>query len=146
VVSTPIDSRARRLLDGPNMANVATVDRAGQPRIQPVWIDTDGETVRVNSQEGRLWPKRVRREPRVAISIVNAEATWEYIEIVGHIEEETSDGAKEHLDGLSRVYTGGDYPNHFEGEVRVIFKIAPDRINYVNLLEHVPGIPVTAAS
>lgn len=143
MLSASIDSRAGRLLDGPNMATVATIDRSGQPRIQPVWIDRDGETIRINTQQGRTWPKRLRHEPRIAISIMNAEAAWEYIEIVGHVVEETTEGAKEHLDGLSHTYTGGDYPNHFEGEIRVIVKVAPDRINYVNLLEHVPGMPET---
>jgi PPOX class probable F420-dependent enzyme len=144
-LSTAIDSRARRLLDGPNMAHVATVDHQGHPRIQPVWIGTDGETIWINTQDGRTWPKRLRRDPRVAISILNAEAPTEYVEIVGHLAEETSDGAKDHLDALSRVYTQADYPNHFEGEVRVIFRIAPDRINYVNLLEAIPGAPGPAA-
>jgi len=142
-MAAQIDERVRRLLDGPNMAHVASVDRTGRPRVQPVWIGTDGDRLLINTQEGRTWPKRVRRDPRISLSIVNAEMPAEYVEIVGSVVAETTDGAKDHLDELSRVYTGGDYPNHFEGEIRVIFQIEPERINYVNLLEHVPGMPAS---
>jgi PPOX class probable F420-dependent enzyme len=145
-MTAKIDDRVRRLLDGPNMAHVASVDRTGRPRVQPVWVGTDGATVWINTQDGRTWPQRVRREPRVALSIANAELPVEYVEIVGRVVEETSADAKEHLDELARVYTGGDYLNHFDGEVRVIFKIEPERINYINLLERVPGMPANATA
>jgi PPOX class probable F420-dependent enzyme len=143
-MAAEIGDRVRKLLDGPNMAHVASVDKSGAPRVQPVWLSTDGQTVWVNTQDGRVWPERVRREPRVALSIANAELPVEYVEIVGRVVEETSVGAKEHVDELARTYIGADYPNHFEGEVRLIFKIEPERINYVNLLEHVPGVPEDA--
>jgi PPOX class probable F420-dependent enzyme len=140
-MAAQIDDRVRRRLDGPNMAHVASVDRTGRPRVQPVWVGTDGEYLLINTQEGRTWPKRVRRDPRISVSIANAEMPAEYVEIVGSVVAETTEGAKAQLDQLSRVYTGADYPNHFEGEVRVIFQIQPERINYVNLLERVPGVP-----
>jgi PPOX class probable F420-dependent enzyme len=138
------DERVRRLLDGPNLAYVATIDRHGAPRVQPTWVGTDGETVWINTQEGRTWPKRARRDGRVSLAVANAEETSEYVEIAGRVVEETSEGAKQHLDSLARTYIGIDYPNHFEGEVRVIFKIEPERVNYVNLLEAVPGMPADA--
>ena len=143
-MSTEFSPRVLRLLEGPNLAHVVTLDRSGAPRVQPTWVSTDGETVWLNSQDGRAWPKRLRRDPRVALSIVNAQDPTEYVEITGTMVQETSEGAKDHLDAVSRVYTGGDYPNHFDGEIRVIFKIKPERVCYVNLLEHVPGMPAPA--
>jgi len=139
-----INERVRRLIDGANLAHVATLDADGAPRVQPTWVSTDGDTVWLNTQQGRIWPERLRRDGRVALSIVNAADPTEYTEITGRVREETTAGAIEHIDAVSRVYTGGDYPAHFEGEVRVIFKIEPERIRYVNLMERIPGIPPDA--
>jgi PPOX class probable F420-dependent enzyme len=136
---TSIDDSVRRLLDGPNLAHVATTDAEGHPRVQPTWVGTDGETVWLNSQEGRYWLRRLRRSGRVALSIVNAEDPEEYVEIRGRVVADTHEGAKDHIDELSRTYVGTDYQHHFEGEQRVIFRIAPDRITYVDLKQGVPG-------
>jgi PPOX class probable F420-dependent enzyme len=136
-----LDERVMRLLAGPNLAHVATLDRHGSPCVQPTWVGTDGTTILLNTQDERLWPRRLRRDGRVALSIANAAEPSEYVEIRGRVIEETADGAIEHIDELSRAYIGIDYPNHFEGERRVIFRIEPQQVNYVNLLEHVPGAP-----
>jgi hypothetical protein len=47
----------------------------------------------------------------------------------GTVVEETEKGANKHIDGLARLYMGVDqYPIHREGDVRVLFKIAPQRV------------------
>jgi PPOX class probable F420-dependent enzyme len=122
------------------MATVATVDASGAPRIQPTWVGTDGETIWINTQEGRHWLRRLRRDPRAALTIINSEEPTEYAEITAVLIEETTDGAKDHLDELSHTYIGADYPNHFENEVRIILKLKPEHVRYVNLMEAVPGI------
>jgi PPOX class probable F420-dependent enzyme len=136
-----LDEGVRRLLDGPNLASVATIDARGRPRVHPTWVSTDGETVWLNSQEGRQWLTRLRRSGRVAISIVNAEDPEEYVEIRGTLVGDTHEGAKEHIDALSRTYLGVDYQHHFEGEQRVIFRIAPDHVTHVDLKQGIPGAP-----
>lgn len=48
----------------------------------------------------------------------------------GHVASETEDGALEHIDAMAKKYTGQDaYPFHQEGDKRVIFRIAPDRVH-----------------
>ena len=47
----------------------------------------------------------------------------------GVVVGETEEGANEHIDELARLYLGVDkYPFHKEGDVRVLFKIAPQRV------------------
>ena len=133
-MAVEIEAPVRRLLDEPNMAHVATLERSGGPRVQPTWIGTDGTSLFINTQEGRIWPLRVRRDPRIALTVPNREQPAEYVEIVGRVVEETTEGAKDHVDELSRTYLGIDYPRHFEGEVRLVLRIEPERINYVNLV------------
>lgn len=77
----------------------------------------------------------------MAIAVANADDPAEHVEIIGRVAFETTDGACEHMDALSQRYFGVDYPMHFEGERSVIIAIAPERINYVNLQERVPGMP-----
>ncbi|CAB4925004.1 unannotated protein [freshwater metagenome] len=135
------DARVRALLDAPNMAHIATVDRSGSPRVSPVWISADEDSLLLNTIDGRAWPKRLRRSGRIAVSIINAENPAEYVEICGSLAEETHEGADEHIDLLSRKYIGIDYPSRFEGEQRILIRINPDRVSYINLMERVPGIP-----
>ena len=47
---------------------------------------------------------------------------------------ETGEGANEHIDELARLYLGVDkYPFHKEGDVRVLFKIEPQRVATMEL-------------
>ena len=45
----------------------------------------------------------------------------------GAVEEITTEGARKHIDELSRRYTGGDYSNPIETE-RVILAIRPEHV------------------
>ena len=134
-----MDERVRRLLDGKNLAYVATREEQGHPRVQPTCVGREGDLILLNTEDGRKWLRRLRQEPRVAIAVANADDPTEYVEIIGRVAFETTDGAREHMDALSQRYFGVDYPMHFEGERRVMIGIAPERINYVNLQERVPG-------
>jgi PPOX class probable F420-dependent enzyme len=140
-MTATFNERVRKVLDAPNLALVATVDSSGAPCVQPTWFDTDGDTLRINTQEGRAWPERVRRDARESICVVNATETTEYVEVRGRVIEETREGGLEHIDTLSRKYLGIDYPHHYEGEERTVFRIKPDKVIYVNLLEAIPGVP-----
>jgi hypothetical protein len=50
-------------------------------------------------------------------------------EVRGTVVGETEEGAREHIDELARLYLGVEkYPYHEEGDMRVLFKIAPQRV------------------
>jgi len=50
-------------------------------------------------------------------------------EVRGTVVGETEEGANEHIDELARLYLGVEkYPFHQEGDVRVMFRIAPRRV------------------
>jgi PPOX class probable F420-dependent enzyme len=140
-MTTHFTDRVQKLLSAANLANLATVGSRGAPCVQPVWFNVDGSTLCLNSIEGRAWPRRVRKDSRVSLSIVNAQETTEYVEIRGRIIEDTHDGADAHIDVLSRRYLGIDYPNRFEGEQRIFFRVQPERVLYVNLLDAIPAAP-----
>ena len=111
-------------------AHLATLMPDGSPQVTPVWVDYDGTHVRVNSAKGRLKDKNMRRDKRVALSIQDPENAYRYIAVRGEIVEITEQGADADIDKLAKKYLGKDrYPFRSAGEVRVIYKIRPDKIS-----------------
>ncbi len=128
-----IPAEAQHLLGGKNFAHVATVMEDGSPQVSPVWVDSEDGMVVFNTAEGRLKPKNLRRDPRVAISITNPENPYESLMIRGKAVELSHEGADAHIDALAKRYMGVDeYPMRMPGEERVIVKVEPERVHYMN--------------
>ncbi|MCY3639297.1 MAG: PPOX class F420-dependent oxidoreductase [Chloroflexi bacterium] len=116
----------KMLSEGKNIATIATVMPDGSPQATVVWIDTDGEHVIFNTAEGRVKTENLRRDPRVAIAVTDADNPYEQVTIRGRVVEFTHDGADAHIDALAKKYLGMDeYPLRNPDEQRVIVKIAP---------------------
>lgn len=114
---------------GKNFATIATTMSDGSPQASITWIDSDGSTIIFNTAEGRLKANNLRRDGRVAIAITDAENPYRQVMVRGKVIEDTLEGASEHVDSLARKYLGVDkYPYSEPGEVRVIFKILPEKI------------------
>ncbi len=111
-------------------ANLATLNADGSPQNTPVWCDYDGACVIVNTARGRRKDRNMRRDPRVALSIMDPENPYRYLEIRGKVVEITEQGADEHIDKLAKKYLGLDrYPYRQPGEVRVIHRVKPERFS-----------------
>ncbi len=120
---------ARRLLEGKNFATVATLMADGQPQASVVWIDTDGALIVFNTAEGRVKPRNMRRDARVAVAVFDQENPYQQAMIQGRVVEMVHEGAEEHIDAMAKKYLGVDsYPFRKEGEQRVIVKIAPEKV------------------
>jgi PPOX class probable F420-dependent enzyme len=103
--------------------------RAASARASAVWIDTDGPLIVVNSAEGRLKDRNIRRDPRVAISITDPENPYRSLMIRGRVSKITNEGADAHIDKMAKKYMGVDeYPFRTPDEVRVIYYIEPERV------------------
>ena len=125
-----IPQQFRDLLTKKAFASLATVMADGSPQVTPVWFDYDGTHLRVNSAKGRVKDRNMRRNARVALSIMDPENPYRHLAIRGRVEEITEAGADAHIDSLSKKYLGKDrYPNRRPGEVRVIYRIRPERVS-----------------
>jgi PPOX class probable F420-dependent enzyme len=112
------------------LASVGTVMPDGSPQVTPMWFDYDGKVIRVNSAKGRVKDRNMRRNPAVAVSIVDPDNAYRHVAIRGRVVEITEEGADAHIDRLAKKYLGQDrYPNRHQGEVRVTYKIAPQRVS-----------------
>ena len=110
-------------------ASLATVGVDGGPQVTPVWFDWDGTHLRFNSAKGRVKDKNVRRTPKVALAIVDPDNPYRYLQIKGRVAEMIETGADAHIDSLAKKYMGVDkYPYRKPGEVRVIYKVIPERV------------------
>lgn len=113
-------------------AHLATVMPDGSPQVTPVWVDFDGTHVRVNSAKGRLKDKNMRRDKRVALSVQDPDNPYRYLEIRGNVDDITENGADADIDSLAKKYLDKDkYPFRAPGEVRVIYKIRPEKISRI---------------
>ena len=110
--------------------SLATLMPDGSPQVTPVWVDYDGQYVYFNSARGRVKDRNVRRDPRVAMAIVDPENPYRYLEVRGRVIENTEKGADEHINKLSKKYLDQpQYPYRQPGEVRVLYKVAVERVS-----------------
>ena len=123
-----IPEKYKDLFEKKAFANLATVMPDGTPQVTPVWVDYDGSHVLVNSARGRQKDKNMERNPAVSLSIVDPDNPYRYLEVRGRVAEITEEGADEHIDKMAKKYMGLDkYPLRQPGEVRVLYKIKPER-------------------
>ena len=109
-------------------AHLATLMADGNPQTTPVWVDYDGQHVVINTAQGRQKDKNMQRDGRVALSISDPDNPYRYLEVRGRVSERTYNGADAHIDAMARKYLGQDkYPFRQPGEVRVLYKVLPER-------------------
>ncbi|MEK7783282.1 MAG: PPOX class F420-dependent oxidoreductase [Candidatus Binatota bacterium] len=125
-----IPEQYRDLFTKKAFAYLGTVMSDGSPQVTPVWCDLDGTYIRVNTAKGRVKDRNMRRNKKVAITISDPENSYRYLAVRGEVAEITEQGADAHIDLLTKKYLGKEkYPYRQPGEVRVLYKIRPEKIS-----------------
>ena len=115
------------LLNTTALIHVATLGPNGEPQSNPVWFDWDGEHVKFSQTKTRQKYKNVSRDPRIALSMVDPENPYRYLEIRGRVERVEEDPNLDFINALAKKYLGMDeYPYHQPGDERVIIHIKPE--------------------
>jgi PPOX class probable F420-dependent enzyme len=119
----------RDLLSRPRPCVIMTLLPDGSPHATEVWVDVDGDHVLVNSVEGHRKVANVRRDPRVAVTVLDPDETSRYLSVRGRVVEVTREGAADHIEKLAHRYTGRPY-RWYGGrdQVRVLLRIEADHI------------------
>ena len=89
-------------------AHIATVQPDGSPQVTPVWFDYTNGVVRVNTAKGRVKARNMSEGSKVALSILDPDNDYRYIQVRGTVTKETTDGAIAHIDSLAKKYMGKD--------------------------------------
>jgi PPOX class probable F420-dependent enzyme len=103
---------------------LATLMPDGSPQVTPVWFNTDGEYILINTSEGRVKDRNMKARPKVAMVIQDPSDPYRYLQIRGEVAEYTSDGADEHINQLSLKYDNEPWTFR-PGQKRIIYKIRP---------------------
>ena len=126
-----LSQKATALLRGKNFAYLGTINKDGSPQVTPVWIDTDGKYVLVNTAVGRVKERNVARDPRVAISVFDYEDQYRGVSITGRVVKKLKGKrADDDIDSLSFKYTGNrKYQGRNPAEKRITLFIEPTRVS-----------------
>jgi PPOX class probable F420-dependent enzyme len=110
-------------------ADLATLMSDGTPQVTPVWFDYTGGVIRVNSAKGRTKVRNMKEGAPVALSIVDPDNPYRYLQVRGKVTRVVEEGASAHIDSLAKKYLGKDrYPWSQPGDVRVTFEITPGAV------------------
>lgn len=122
-----LEPKVIELASKPNYAHFATLMPDGSPQVSAVWIGVDGEHLVVYKGEDTAALKNVRRDPRVAISVVEFDNPYAGMRIRGSVVEMRGEpDAAEWLDARAAEYTGQGFPKkHLEESNGVLLLISP---------------------
>jgi PPOX class probable F420-dependent enzyme len=123
----------RDLFEKPVYAVLTTIMPDGQPQSTVVWVDYNGEQVRINTARGRQKDKNLARDPRVSVLLMDPQDPYRWVEIRGRVDLGTEAGAVDHIESLSWKYKGQKYYGGFSkrnpaDETRVTYRITPTRV------------------
>jgi PPOX class probable F420-dependent enzyme len=125
---TELSAAERAFLENPFVGVVTTLNPDGTPQSTIVWVDVDDEGVSINTAYGRVKPRNLALDPRLALVVIDPEDPYRWLKLNG-AGTLVDEGADAHIDRLSKKYTGRDvYASRQPGEQRVTVRIEADRV------------------
>ena len=115
------------ILDQKVLAHVATIGPDREPQNNPVWFDHRDGYIRFSQTTTRQKVRNLERDPRVAISIVDENNPYRYLEIRGTVERIDPDPDKAFINSMAKKYHGQDvYGGSPPSETRVVVVVRPE--------------------
>jgi PPOX class probable F420-dependent enzyme len=121
----PFPPEVDEMLRRANPAVIATIRADGAPHTAATWYDWDGERVLVNMDSTRLRLKHMRRDPRVALTVMNGSDWYRQLTIFGRVDEIRDDPEFKDIDRLSLRYTRRQFGNRLRTRISAL--IEPER-------------------
>lgn len=106
----PLPEQLTELLAKPNPCVITTVRPDGQPVSVGTWYLWEDGRVLVNMDEGRKRLEYIRREPRVSLTVLDADSWYTHVSLQGRVAELVDDPDLVDIDRLAEHYTGAQYP------------------------------------
>ncbi len=134
-MTATIPDSHKDLLEGSLCVVLTTLMPDGQPQSTVVCCSYDGTHVLVNTGRGYQKEKNMRLNPKVTLLALDPQSSLRWLEVRGEVEM-TEEGALEHLNQVTQLYTGkATYYGEVmpaelqEKETRIICKIKPKKVN-----------------
>jgi PPOX class probable F420-dependent enzyme len=122
-----LPDEAKKLLDRPEFATVATLEPDGRPHLSVVWIGRDGDHMLFSTIQGRRKTLNLQRDPRITVLVYPKDDPYSYLEVRGTAELE-DDPQKAYIEEMSQKYLGKAYPWHSDDERRVVVRVRADKV------------------
>ncbi|MGH3499037.1 MAG: PPOX class F420-dependent oxidoreductase [Nocardioidaceae bacterium] len=113
----PFPAEVRAFLERPNPCTITTLRADGQPVSVATWYVLDGDRLLVNMDEGRKRLQHMRTDPRVSVTVLDAESWYTHVSVIGRVVELRDDESLGDIDRLATHYTGKPYSNRERGRV-----------------------------
>lgn len=113
----PLPNAVVALLEKPYLAVIASVRPDGHPVTVPTWYLFEDGRVLVNMDQGRRRLDYVRHDPRVSLSVVDADDWITHVSLQGRVTDLVDDPALADIDKLSHRYLGRPYHNRERARV-----------------------------
>ncbi|MGH2557861.1 MAG: PPOX class F420-dependent oxidoreductase [Thermomicrobiales bacterium] len=114
------------LLESKALAQVATIGPKGEPQVNPVWFGWDGQYLTFSQTTTRQKIKNLERDARIALSIVDPENPYRYLEIRGKVVRVDPDPDIAFINSMAQKYLGvATYPWHNPRDQRVVVVVEP---------------------
>lgn len=124
----PIPQETKAALDERVYVHLATLNPDGSPQVSVVWITRRDDTVLFSTAAGRVKPRNLAQDPRVALSFTPPDEPYKNITLTGRITKTAQDGTWL-IDELANKYLDHEsYQFARPGEVRVNYEIEIDSV------------------
>jgi PPOX class probable F420-dependent enzyme len=106
----PLPDRLSDFLRAPNPAVVASIKPNGELHTAATWYDLEDDgTILLNMDGTRARLKYLRLDPRIALTVIDADNWYAHVSITGTVRELRRDPGLVDIDRLSTRYTGQAY-------------------------------------
>ncbi len=113
------------LLERPLFGHLATVRPDGSPQANAMWFDWDGELLRFTHTNKRQKYRNVTANPKVAMSIIDPDNPYRFLEVRGVVEEIVPDPTGTFYMQLNDRYSGPLTEPPADKADRVILVVRP---------------------
>lgn len=128
-----LPAAARALIDAPEPAVLATLNRDGTQHLCVMWVARDGDELLMSTKEHRRQYANLHERPRASVLVYERAHPLRYVAIAGRAllggRTRTGETAQELIARLNREYLGEDADPWPPEDVRTLIRIVPDRVN-----------------
>jgi PPOX class probable F420-dependent enzyme len=107
----PLPDELQAMLVKPNPSVIATLKADGSPLTSATWYLWEDGRVLVNMDAGRKRLEHLRRDPHVAIDVLDEASWYRHVSIQGRVSAIEDDPDLADIDRIARQYTGEPYRN-----------------------------------
>jgi PPOX class probable F420-dependent enzyme len=130
-MTASLSAAARKIIDAPNPAVLATVNPDGSPQTSVVWVRRDGNDLLISSAAGRRKDKNLARDPRVSVTVYDQADPLQYVEVRG-LATVSADTGRQLAVSLAEEYEGPGAGQEFldlpPEVIRIVIRVTPLRV------------------